>query len=39
MKKKSTQSTAFIKVFWPEDSINGEWDVCFPGYGAKEDIA
>lgn len=26
-------------VIWIEESVNGEWDVCFPQYGEKEDIA
>ena len=26
-------------VIWLEESINGEWDVCFPQRGEKEDIA
>ena len=26
-------------VIWLEENINGEWDVLFPQYGPKEDIA
>lgn len=26
-------------VIWLEESINGEWDVYFPQYGEKDDIA
>ena len=26
-------------VIWLEESINGEWDVYFPGYGENPDIA
>lgn len=26
-------------VIWLEECINGEWDVCFPRCGEKEDIA
>lgn len=26
-------------VIWLEESIDGEWDVNFPQYGEKEDIA
>lgn len=26
-------------VIWLEESINGEWDVYFPGYGENHDIA
>ncbi|MBQ7089464.1 MAG: hypothetical protein IJN04_07495 [Clostridia bacterium] len=26
-------------VIWLEECINGEWDVCFPQCGEKEDIA
>lgn len=26
-------------VIWLEESIRGEWDVCFPQYGDKPDIA
>lgn len=26
-------------VIWVEESIDGEWDVNFPQYGEKEDIA
>lgn len=26
-------------VIWLEECINGAWDVCFPQYGEKEDIA
>lgn len=26
-------------VIWLEESIDGEWDVYFTGYGEKEDIA
>ena len=26
-------------VIWLEECIDGEWDVCFPQYGEKEDIA
>lgn len=26
-------------VIWLEESIDGTWDVCFPQYGEKEDIA
>jgi hypothetical protein len=26
-------------VIWVEESIDGEWDVNFPRYGEKEDIA
>lgn len=26
-------------VIWIEECIDGEWDVCFPQYGGKEDIA
>ena len=26
-------------VIWLEERIRGEWDVCFPQYGDKPDIA
>jgi len=26
-------------VIWLEECIDGEWDVCFPQYGEKADIA
>lgn len=26
-------------VIWLEECIDGKWDVCFPQYGDKEDIA
>lgn len=26
-------------VIWLEENINGEWDVYFPQYGEKDDIA
>lgn len=26
-------------VIWLEDCVDGKWDVCFPQYGEKEDIA
>ena len=26
-------------VIWSEECIDGEWDVCFPQYGDKPDIA
>lgn len=48
MKKKSTPMKAYIRfgsrqprqgVIWLEESINGEWDVYFPGYGENPDIA
>jgi len=26
-------------IIWLEDCVDGEWDVCFPQYGEKPDIA
>ena len=26
-------------VIWLEECVDGRWDVCFPQYGEKEDIA
>ena len=26
-------------VIWLEDCVDGKWDVCFPQYGEKVDIA
>lgn len=26
-------------VIWLEECIDGEWDVCFPGYGENPDVA
>ncbi len=26
-------------VIWLEECIDGKWDVCFPQYGEKEDVA
>ena len=26
-------------VIWLEECVDGKWDVCFPQYGEKEDIA
>ena len=31
--------TGMQGVIWLEECINGEWDVCFPQCGEKEDIA
>ena len=26
-------------VIWLEECVDGRWDVCFPQYGEKEDVA